>query len=55
MKTLEELKTEVDNAQAAWNVADDADAAADAAAWDAYIGACAAYVKKLKEITDEDT
>ena len=55
MKTLEELKQEVDNAQAAWNVADDADAAADAAAWDAYIDACAAYVKKLREVESEDT
>ena len=54
MKTLEELKQEMDIARAAWDAwgADD-DAAWDAA-WGAYLVAQDAYDKKLKEMADED-
>jgi len=63
VKTLEELKQELDDARAAWTAADDAANAAwtaaawDAAnaAWDAWDAAWYAYNKKLKEIENEDT
>lgn len=47
MKTLEELKQEMDDADTAAGAA--ATEAAWAIAWDAYIDACAAYDKKLRE------
>ena len=63
MKTLEELKQEMDIALAAWDAARAVAAARDAwgawydadDAWDAYAVACAAYNKKLREVESEDT
>ena len=63
MKTLEELKQELDDARAPWEAAEAARAAATtdwnaayawAVAWDAYTAALVAY-KKKQELTDEDT
>ena len=51
MKTLEELKKEMDTANTAWN----AYIAAFEAAYAAWCDAANAYNKKLKEEADEDT
>jgi len=63
MKTLKELKREMDDARADWEAAYDArlaalaaadwDAAFDAA-WDAWCDARVAYHKRLKEVENED-
>ena len=56
MKTLEELKQEMDDANTAADVARAAawdDAYEDA--WDAYAVTRAAYNKKLREVESEDT
>ena len=50
MKTLKELKKEMDTARADWEAA-----VAASADYAAYIDACAAYDKKLKEVENEDT
>ena len=49
MKTLEELKQEMADAQAAYTAARDAYDTNQTVAWDAYAAAWVAYHKKLEE------